>query len=538
MGRPQSWNIAIAAALFLSLAVASFAPIRSYDYFWHLATGRWIADHRELPRADPFTVGSDTEVWHNGEWLFQVALYPIFRAGGHEAVAVARGLIVAAIFTLGFLFARSHAATSLAFLLTVICWYGAKERLDARPSTVAALFVVLALIILFSRSGSPKTRAILYALLTAVWMNAHPSALLAPALAGIYYAGRMLGETADRRALLKEGGWMGSAAVAGLLANPYGVEGILAPVRLVGRIGEGHFVNAEWLPSLPTIFPLLYVTLVVGALLFITRPKDRGMMAQAFLFILFAWMSVRYVRNQGLYFAALPILLAPLLPMTIRPRIRTAALAAGVILLLSVATGASLTPAVDPNTYPVRAAAELERVGLKGNIYNPDQFGGFLSWTFYPERRVLIDGRNELHDTVIREYAVARLDSRAWDAMIQKYELTLAVDEYHRETMTMVDAVTGEQREMPSSLIYFPPARWALIAFDDVGMVFARRDAYPPDLLEAIELRHLVPDDPQAVRRLTPEELLVARRDLASSVRRFGAGRVTGALVEELSRTR
>lgn len=528
-------NIAIAAALFLSLTVASLGPIRSYDYFWHLATGRWIADHRELPTADPFTVGSDPGAWHNGEWLFQVALYPIFRAGGHEGVVIARALIIATIFTLGFLFARRHAAASVAFLLTTICWYGAKDRLDARPSTVAALCVVLALMILFSPNASLRNRAILYALLTAVWMNAHPSALLAPALAGIVYGGRMLGPAGDRRDLLREGGWVISAAVAGLLANPHGVQGVLAPVRLVGRIGEGHFVNAEWLPSLPLVFPLLYVTLAVGALLFITRPKDRGMMAQAFLFILFAWLAVRYVRNQGLYFAALPILLGPLLPSSLNRRICAAAAGAGVLVLLSIGAGASLRPPVDANTYPVRAAAELARLGLEGNIYNPDQFGGFLSWTFYPERRVLIDGRNELHDTVIREYAVARLDGRSWDALIRKYDLTLAVDEYHRETMNIVDAVTGEERETPASLIYFPRNRWALIAFDDAGMVFARRDSYPAAVLEPMELRFIVPDDPESIRRLTPIERGLAARDLALSVQRFGAGRITQRLAAELS---
>ncbi len=534
MDRIESRDIAIGAALFLALTAASLGPIRSYDYFWHLATGRWIAEHRELPRADPFTVGSDKGSWHNGEWLFQAVLYPIFRGGGHEAVAVARGMVVAAIFTLGFLYARRHATASLAFLVTIVCWYGGKDRLDARPSTIAALFVVLALMLLFSQRMSLRSRAIVYGVLTAVWMNAHPSAVLAPALAGIYYGGRMLGENADRRALMKEGGWIGSAAVAGLLANPYGLEGVRAPMRLVALIGEGHFVNAEWLPSPPSIFPLLYVTLAAGALLFITRPKDRGMMPQAFLFILFAWMSVRYVRNQGLYFAALPILLAPLLTMPIKPPIRKAALAAGIILLVSIGLGASLSPAIDPDIYPVRAAAELKRLGLEGNIYNPDQFGGFLGWTFYPERRVLIDGRNELHDTVIREYALARVDSRAWDSLISKYELTLAVDEYHRTTMSVVDAVTGQQRDMPSSLIYFPRAKWALVAFDDVGMVFARRDAYPASLLERIELRHLVPDDPQWIRRLTPAERELAKRELAASMQRFGAGRVTAALIEEL----
>ena len=51
--------------------------------------------------------------------------------------------------------------------------------------------------------------------------------------------------------------------------------------------------------------------------------------------------------------------------------------------------------------------ARLRASGLHGRIYNPDQFGGYLIWSFYPERRVLTDGRNELHRTYIAEFAGA-----------------------------------------------------------------------------------------------------------------------------------
>ncbi|HEX7808455.1 MAG TPA: hypothetical protein VF608_07020, partial [Thermoanaerobaculia bacterium] len=45
------------------LAAAAIGPIRNYDLFWHLATGRWIAEHHALPSIDPFAVASDRIAW-------------------------------------------------------------------------------------------------------------------------------------------------------------------------------------------------------------------------------------------------------------------------------------------------------------------------------------------------------------------------------------------------------------------------------------------------------------------------------------------
>src|SRR5687767_13445668 len=89
-------------ALPILFTLAIVAPIRSYDFFWHLATGRWIVEHRALPATDPFAVASARVDWINGEWLFEIAQYLLYSIGGITALAWARALLVAAIFTIAF----------------------------------------------------------------------------------------------------------------------------------------------------------------------------------------------------------------------------------------------------------------------------------------------------------------------------------------------------------------------------------------------------------------------------------------------------
>jgi len=442
-----------AAALFVAVAICAIAPIRSYDFFWHLAAGRWIVEHRALPLYDPFAVASARVPWINGEWLWEVVIHA---AGSIAAITIAHALTVGLIFAIG-------ARNATSWLAAAIAYAGAWDRLGVRPSTAAALLLVVALILLGSHLDVRRL-AIAYALLTVVWINVHPSALLAPLIAAI----AML---VDWRRWI-----VAAASTAALLVNPFGWRAIAAPFELSSAATSGEYVNAEWLPSPIRIFPLLYLTIVAVLILFVWK---RTHLWRFIVFALLAFLAVRYVRNQGLYFAALPLLAAPLLATHFE---KTAAILAALIVAFTF-TRDTHHIGIDETRFPVRAVARLRALNLRGNIYNADQFGGYLEWTFYPARRALTDGRNELFRDFIHRDARAHVDSRAWHALLHDYNVDIAVDEY-APPITVFDVATRTQRQMPASLVRYPPRTWALIAFDDVAMVFARRAAFPKGLPE------------------------------------------------------
>jgi hypothetical protein len=431
--------------LFVVFAIAALVPLRSYDLFWHLATGRWIVEHRALPASDPFAVASDRMPWINGEWLFDVGVY----AMPFGALTILRALFVAALFA----FSRDPVLAAIAFA-------GANPLLDMRPSSIAAAFLAIAIAI-------ARRSWIAFALLTALWINVHPSALLAPVI--------MLVLTRSIPRTL--------ASCAALLVNPFGWRAIAAPISLNALATSGTFTNAEWQRSSPLVFPLLYLTIMAAIALFVRKRK-----AEYVLFAILAVLAILHVRHQPLYFAALPLLL-PAIEWK-KPVGYIVVATAVIFAFLMVPHGFGLAK----HRWPIDAIGRLKTSGLRGHIYNPDQFGGFLIWSCYPERRALTDGRNELYRTFNAEYARARVDGRAWRALLRKYRIDLAVDEYRREKMTVVDAVTKQRRQLPASLVYWPRAEWALIGYDDVGMVFARRAAFPPAVLQKCEIAGVVPD--------------------------------------------
>jgi hypothetical protein len=506
LGRFMTRRLA-ALALFALLAIAALAPIRAYDAFWHLASGRWIVEHHALPTTDPFAIASEKKAWINGEWLYEVAMYAT-SGGSDTAISIVNALVVAAIFTLGFLVASQSAEWGIALFAACIAFAGGFDRLGVRPSTVAALLAAVAIALLSSRTINAKKLAILYALLTIAWINTHPSALLAPLLA-------LVSLQVDRRRWI-----VAPASTLALLINPFGLRAITAPFELTSAIRSGAFVNAEWLPSPVVVFPLFYLTIAAGLALFAISDERRENVWRFVLFLLFAALAARYVRNQGLYFATLPLLV----PLPKRGA-RMWAIASLIPIAWALANGVHGV-GVDAERFPVHATARLKALHLPGNIYNADQFGGYLIWSFYPERRVVTDGRNELYRTFIDEDGRARRDSRAWRGLLQKYLVDLAVAEYETERVTVVDVASGEQRALPASLVRYRRRDWALIAFDDAAMVFARRAAFPAGVLERIEYKHLVPDDP-AIEYLNPT---AAKYELLRAKKEMGEGNVVGAI--------
>jgi hypothetical protein len=121
-----------------------------------------------------------------------------------------------------------------------------------------------------------------------VWINTHPSALLAPVLA----AATLL---IDLRR------WMVAAASAvALLINPFGWRAITAPFELTKLVGSGEFVNAEWLPSSPALFPLLYITSAAVVVLFLISPDGRQHLWRAAIRPAHRSRD-QHLRNQSLY---------------------------------------------------------------------------------------------------------------------------------------------------------------------------------------------------------------------------------------------
>src|SRR5438552_3373985 len=60
-------------------------PVIDPDYWWHLATGRWMLEHGRIPFHDPFSYTHAGQTWYAHEWLAELGFAVADRVAGYAA---------------------------------------------------------------------------------------------------------------------------------------------------------------------------------------------------------------------------------------------------------------------------------------------------------------------------------------------------------------------------------------------------------------------------------------------------------------------
>lgn len=504
--------LAVAAAL--GLLAGSFA-IANTSIGWHLASGHWVLQHHAVPRSDPFSTTAEGTPWVDHEWGFQVMLAAAERLGGAPLLVLARAVLVAALAVMLLVFGfRSGLSPPAALLVAVLCLYGARIRFFLRPELATLLIAPLVVwIFLHRREHGGRGGLLAIGALMAAGANLHAGILVVPPLLAGLLAAELLQWRWTRRGPQPLGSGALALAVAAVtpVLNPYGWRLYGVPIEIARLVGLPHIPNPEWISPSFLDVPPLYVA-IAGGLVLLALAERRA--ARWALFVIAAALALRYVRNVGLFFALLPIAVAPALASlpalgrdgvaARRPLWRVAAVALAVLVVASMVAEPGRAPAFgfSDRFYPVQALAFIERQGLAAApLYNDVRFGGFLIRHAYPQRRAFLDDRNEIHEPLLAEIhaILGSSDPRAWQAMLDRYGVEVALLRYNPPfTVLRPDGRTVGRRGF--SALWFPDERWALVYWDDIAMVLVDRATTDPNLVERSAYRVIRPDDADELR--------------------------------------
>lgn len=501
-----------ACLVMLSIAAAALKT-RSYDFGWHLMAGETILERLTVPRADEFSFTSSGTPWADHEWLFQAIAALLFRVMGHGGLAALKALCALGAAAAG-LTCMTRAGWSVGAALPVVSLavLGLRARLGERPESVSLALAALLVMVLLSLSHGRERAAWRIAAvggMACLWANLHAGALLAPALALAVAAGAaldaILASGREVRAAALGGAGRSLAAAAAALAalplNPYGLEIFAIPSRIREALAPDNLLNPEWLPPTPASSPFFFAAAAAAAILVIAaaiRRRD-GAGRSAGLVVAAIALGLTSARHTGLFFALLPAMAAggsSPRSETTRSKGAGALAAAAVVILMLVVTpeGARTGVGLQPDRFPLAAADLLDARLPAVRAYNDAAFGGYLIWRGWPERRVFLDGRNEVHAALLRELSAALDDGRRWSGLMARHGVEAAVLSYRPNRIPVRDAVTGAASEGSFSETHFPSGSWALIHWDQVAMVFVRRDGRFGPLAAAMEYRHIRPE--------------------------------------------
>jgi tetratricopeptide (TPR) repeat protein len=118
-------------------------------------------------------------------------------------------------------------------------------------------------------------------------------------------------------------------------------------------------------------------------------------------------------------------------------------------------------------------------------MYNSVGYGGYLNWRFFPDKKVFIDGRWEIYEeTFIRDYLEAHANPDVWERVVKEHDIDWVILEYSRDY---------SRKERINHLMDNP--RWALIYWDRVAVVYAKRGSRNEEFIKRYEYKYTRPND-------------------------------------------
>lgn len=502
------------AALVSTILVAmvlAVHPVFVDDFWMMLASGRWIWEHGQIPRSDPFSwTMTAQQPWIDFEWLFQVLVYGVYQIVGLNGLIVCFAVVAAVMMGLCTVWCRRLLPTRVIPLTLVVMVLLASDRLLCfRPDYFSLTFTVAVVLVLeVARAGvspvgqSPlgTRRHWLWVLppLVWVWVQMHGGAMLVFFLLGCYVVGGVLqarlgpgaefGVVARSRSEWWQMGWVTALAVAVLWLNPYGWQ---LPLHLWHQMRPSlsrAFIT-EWLP--PTamggfnlILGLYYIALA-GGVLGLALNWRRWDWARALVwvgFAYFSWKSVRFIPYFGL--VGVPIGVAAWaqwwegrVDAKASGKILSrwpaaAALAMAVVTGLVVwvgrrdLLGSAAVPmglGVDPLANPVAAVEYLRHQPATARLFNSNELGNYLMWT--TDRKIFIDPRNLVYgDARALEYVTACTSPHGWERLQARWGFdAVMLQPWHSGTASLLKSLARDQQ-------------WKLVYLDPAACFFVRRD--------------------------------------------------------------
>jgi hypothetical protein len=453
---------AAAAAVLALAATLQIHSLDDPDVWWHLASGRLIAVRQAVVHVDPFSYTAPGAPWINPQWLFDLALYGAWRGAGPGGVILGSGGLFVAAFAILYALARRHLPAWAAAALLLLAVLAGIERYVPRPEAATYCLLAVFLLILDGDPGPAALAALVG--LEVLWANLHALFALGVVVLGLHAAGALAARWLPLPAGFREGaeraGPLATATAAAALAamlTPFGVDGVLFPLRLLRVIRGGEVTSLAVIEHRPTalgdlappaaqaLVALLGLALVAQALVLRRRRLHLGRTAVAAAFVALGFFARRNVGLVGL--GVMPLLaegLGGVAEAIDRRRLAAVGIAA-VVIVSSLGTGARIVAGryyddahltrrfglgVSPVLFPLGAVDFVVAHAAGARIMNDDMLGGLLLWR-HPGVPVFIDGRMQVYPSaVFGAYEASLADPSTFPALAARWGVT-AVVLYH-----------------------------------------------------------------------------------------------------------
>jgi tetratricopeptide (TPR) repeat protein len=529
---PIARSIFVLLVLFSALC-AGLHTVADYDMGWHLATGRYVVQHRQIPRTDVLSFTSAGDPWAYPPFA-GVLLYLTYCAFGYAGLSwfcALACLTVVAYLVRPDLARRGDLGSTVLAMLAV---QSIAARTAPRADLFSTVFFALFLGELWAYHRGTCSRPWLLPVVMLLWVNLHPGFIAGLGVIGAY----LLTEVADllfaerRQAVLlrlrKVCPWLAACGVA-TLVNPWGPKVYVSSLSLSGlgtptegRLNGNSFIGE--LQGIPISRSLFYQLIDL-------RHMENGLawllLVAAVLAVLFLWKrqfgaavivlaalysTLAHARYMGMFVITIATIGGPFLSelfvssssstagteKTTRPSVRVPAPMAllvtlafcGVALLHIADFVSSRTYVVfnadwrfgagESSWFPERAATFIRREQLPRNIFEEYALGGYVAWSLGPQYPDFVDGRGVNPDVITeqRKLYSEGPDSPLWQSEADRWNLNVL--------LVATSGFRGQTKMDP--LAFCQSANWRPVYMDDVSLVFLRNTPQNRPWIERLQI--------------------------------------------------
>lgn len=451
--RAPLWIAAVPAVAFVAAALQLGLSGVDPDYWWHLTTGRWMLAHGHVPTTDPFSFTHGGQNWYAHEWLSELVLALADKIAGYAGGIVLTAAIVAAGGWLLARAARYYGATPLeAFLLLCGGSFFILPNIAVRPQVFGWALFALVLHELAAHDAERRHRLWHLPLIFALWVNVHLSVLMGGGAVALYVLHRalrwLLVRGKDRtceRATLRHTFFAAVLSAVALCANPRGPALIwFSRAYLNPHAVRWRYINEWQRPSFAGNDRWLFIAAGAVVVLVALTMLWRRRLWPGVLVLVFAVSALRAIRYVPLFgVVAIPAtgwMVANvrgrrgMVPPPAVPRILWGGLA--LCTVPAIWAGVALrgpsefrrVPDARIGAYPVDAAAWVKANRPHPRLFNEYGWGGYLIYTFYPDRAVYMDGREEMYGEPFFAHFVRTIGAEpGWQQTLRDAKIDAAI---------------------------------------------------------------------------------------------------------------
>ena len=114
-------GLGVLISMVFAILAVSISEVHSFDVFWQLQNGRYMAETMSLIRVDTFTLAADAPRYEH-TWVHSLVLYGLYKLAGYGMISLFKGVMIAGTAVFLILAARRRSASwpAIALVLPVL----------------------------------------------------------------------------------------------------------------------------------------------------------------------------------------------------------------------------------------------------------------------------------------------------------------------------------------------------------------------------------------------------------------------------------